>query len=326
MEEILNIKFEEYLKTNNLALSTIDRYLREINIMSKHIGIIPVESELSHYYYDIIKPNYSLGYLSTTRAALVNYFDFLVQEKFHVVNIAKYLEWYSARTPLDMSSILTSKELDSLLDEREERYSIIKWRNKLIISLVRNYGLSNQDLKNLCINNFNNEKLVIKHPKLAVRKFNIKPIEKYFLDNYIKDRDSIIKENNHDYLFLNKIGSRISNDGISYVIETLKDKSEKVINLHTIRKSVIVEHYMSYNDSESTMIFAGHKSISTTNEVLDIQTFKLKEKRNPIGHWTYQNCQLDSMNYPNRSQFQKNSRSAYDKSLENNWLDEFFTK
>ena len=41
--------------------------------------------------------------------------------------------------------------------------------------------------------------------------------------------------------------------------------------------------------------------------------------------WYYENCKNESLKYNSRGDFQKN-KSAYNKSLKNNWLDEFFPK
>jgi predicted GIY-YIG superfamily endonuclease len=49
-------------------------------------------------------------------------------------------------------------------------------------------------------------------------------------------------------------------------------------------------------------------------------------KRKSSGHWTKENCIQESLKYNTRSEFQKGSKGAYNPSLKNGWLDEFFPK
>lgn len=48
--------------------------------------------------------------------------------------------------------------------------------------------------------------------------------------------------------------------------------------------------------------------------------------KKPNGYWTKEQCKLAASRYKNRSEFAKYSRSAYNKSSNNKWLDEFFPK
>ena len=50
-------------------------------------------------------------------------------------------------------------------------------------------------------------------------------------------------------------------------------------------------------------------------------------KGKPYGHWAIkENCLQESLKYKTRGEFQKESISAYNSSLRNGWLDEFFPK
>lgn len=69
--------------------------------------------------------------------------------------------------------------------------------------------------------------------------------------------------------------------------------------------------------------FPGGYESSRKNKWLDeiCKHIKYKEKK-PKGYWTKERCQIESMKYKNRGDFQKSSRSAYQISSRNGWLDD----
>jgi len=42
----------------------------------------------------------------------------------------------------------------------------------------------------------------------------------------------------------------------------------------------------------------------------------------PRGYWTKEKCRIEALKYKAKSEFQKKSVSAYDKSLQKGWLNE----
>lgn len=68
--------------------------------------------------------------------------------------------------------------------------------------------------------------------------------------------------------------------------------------------------------------YAAHK-----NGWLDEICSHMIETRKPNGYWNDKNnCYNESLNYPNKSQFQINCKSGYESSRKNGWLDEFYPK
>lgn len=45
-------------------------------------------------------------------------------------------------------------------------------------------------------------------------------------------------------------------------------------------------------------------------------------KRKPSGYWTKEMCHKEALRFKSKSEFQFNSKSAYNKSLDKGWLDE----
>jgi|SRR3972149_2806589 len=46
------------------------------------------------------------------------------------------------------------------------------------------------------------------------------------------------------------------------------------------------------------------------------------KERKPMGYWTKENCEKEALKYSSRSNFERGSNGAYDKSLKNNWLND----
>jgi predicted GIY-YIG superfamily endonuclease len=69
--------------------------------------------------------------------------------------------------------------------------------------------------------------------------------------------------------------------------------------------------------------FPGGYTASKKNSWLDeiCKHMKYVEKK-PKGYWTKENCQIMAVKYNSRSEFQRESRSAYQISSRNGWLDE----
>jgi predicted GIY-YIG superfamily endonuclease len=66
---------------------------------------------------------------------------------------------------------------------------------------------------------------------------------------------------------------------------------------------------------------------SFRNGWLDDICKDMVEVKKPNGHWNVkENCKEESLKYKTRSEFRKGSGSAYNSSLKNGWLDEFFPK
>ena len=50
----------------------------------------------------------------------------------------------------------------------------------------------------------------------------------------------------------------------------------------------------------------------------------MNDGKKPNGYWTLDNVRIEALKYKSRSEFKRNSASAYSYALKNNWLDLFF--
>ena len=257
-------EFSEYQLSDSKP-STVKRYLNQINLFLLIYSPVKAQySDLEEYFGELAE-QYSPQHLTVVKSSLIAYFNFLILQGERVDNPAKNIELKKVNRDVKHHLLLSTEELDMLLEERKERYQALKWRNKLLISLVRYQGLTNADLLQLTVDDIKGGELRIDaHSGMNGNTFKLEPIQiEYFYE--WKSVRAEIAQKGVTKLFLNKRGYDITGDGITSVIDTLKPLfPEKRINNEVIRGSVIAEHLDKSKDVLASQKFARHKWASTT--------------------------------------------------------------
>jgi len=276
------MEFTEYLN-ERVAPSTSKRYQREVRLFSSYQS----------------SKNQSIQ--STTYTDIMNYIGQLRKEKKNVVcslyGIKKYCEYLvtigvrkdnpsrsiklkdKTSREIQLQDFFTTQELEQLL-ERKERYSLLKNRNKLIVSLLIYQGLTNGEIKSLELKDIDLEQgtIYIKQGRRTnSRSLKLKAKQVYWLMNYVeKDRVSLLKEET-EILIINQKGKAETGEGISYLVETMRSMfPERKLNAKTIRQSVITNLLKQGKDLRLVQAFAGHKYPSTTEKYKQSQVEELK--------------------------------------------------
>lgn len=85
------------------------------------------------------------------------------------------------------------------------------------------------------------------------------------------------------------------------------------------------EEAMKYNSISELENKSGgaYKSIIRNNWREELCSHMIRLTK-PAGYWSFENCKHESQKYNNRSNFSKGSGRAYNVSLSNKWLDDFF--
>ncbi len=251
---------------DHLKASTIKRYKKEVELFNAYYNPLKADfSTLADYFEELAKKNYTSQYLITVRAALLKYFHFLVSEELRIDNPVSNIQFKKSNKEVNHNELLSTEELNLILEDRKERYKVLKWRNKLLLSFIRYQALSNSDLLCLTIDHIKNGELKIDaHSELNSNTFKLEAIQMEYFYEWKAVRSSIAQKG-VSKLFLNKIGLDITSDGITSIIDTLKRLfPNKKINNKVLRASVIAEHLQKGNDLLATQKFARHKWASTT--------------------------------------------------------------
>lgn len=164
--------------------------------------------------------------------------------------------------------LFTNQEL-SLLLKRAERYEVLKYRNKFLISLLIYQGLTLSEVIQLKTSDIDLDEVTINikaSPTVNKRILNLKPNQLFLLDKYLRLSRSKLIKTDTDALLLNKLGNPIKGDDVQYLVETFKYLfPDRKLNLQTIRQSVIANWLNSYQiPLEDVQLLAGHKRPSAT--------------------------------------------------------------
>jgi len=263
--------FEKFLR-KKYSESTAKRYLRAIQLMIDTIGEEETKTarfrNLTDYIQKLRIKKYSSAFIQTELSAMKAYYAHLVDEGFRTDNPAKniYLNDQKNRN-VQFQDLFSQEELELLLD-REERYQILKWRNKLAISFYIYQGLTTGEITNLTVHDLNTEEgtvFIRATSRSNSRLLSLRPKQAIYAERYLTfDREAIMKEET-DKLFLGKLGKAETGEGVSYLIECCKMLfSDRNLNPKTIRQSVFVNLFKEGKDIKDVQLFAGHRYPSTT--------------------------------------------------------------
>jgi site-specific recombinase XerD len=174
------------------------------------------------------------------------------------------------RNPIIHQDLFSNNELTLLL-RKQERYNVLKLRNRIIISLLIYQGLTVSELLRLKIKNINldNGTLKIKKSRtLNNRILELSPKQQDWIVRYIKtDRAHLLDSKAPtEILLLNKLGQPISSDVVQYLIETFRIIFPgRKLSASTIRQSVIANWLNVHQlPLDQVQLLAGHKGMSST--------------------------------------------------------------
>ncbi|MFN3406036.1 MAG: tyrosine-type recombinase/integrase [Cytophagaceae bacterium] len=264
---------QDYLHQRYTA-RTAEAYLREIeNFRSNFKRADKAVHQEIVEHLGALRKRYSNG--KTIRrilASLKAYYDFLSHTGKRKDNPARSIILRdNTNRDIQLQDLFTEKELESLL-ERKERFNLLTYRNRVLISLLIYQALVPTELENLTVNDINLEaaSIYIKGTsKTNAREIPLKPMQIMLLHQYITEvRPKLNKAPLEQSLLIGARGERAKAEDITkHVKRSFKDKFEgRNVNVTTIRQSVITNLLKAGNDLRIVQVFAGHKYPSSTEK------------------------------------------------------------
>lgn len=262
---------EEYLN-HKLAKSSAENYLFTINHFLKmnpkakryrYVDLVNWLAETRKQYPNI---QTSIRILSSIK----QYYDYLVWTEQRNDNPSQTLTVKrGGNHTIQLQDLFTSSELEQLLN-RENRYTDLLNRNKVLISFMIYQALTSQEVIQLNIDSVDLDLgiVTVKHNGKLKRELKLKPNQILLLDRYIHQTRPKMLRGNTSKLILNKLGKPISVDGINSVFNQLALLfPEKKLNPQTIRMSVISNWVNEKRiPLETVQQWAGHKWPSSTEK------------------------------------------------------------
>jgi integrase/recombinase XerD len=282
-------QFKNYLKLERaLATNSIDAYTRDVTKlmefldMSKKIHdplqVKPID------LLDFIKFIHELGLSPHSQARIVSgikgFYKYLSYENFISTDPSELLEL--PRLGRKLPDTLSIHEID-LLFEAIDMSKASGPRDRAMAETLYSAGLRVSELVNLKISNIYDDigflRILGKGNKerlTPIGKSALKFIESY---QYEVRNHVHIKPGHEDYLFLNKLGSRISRVSIFTLIKNLALRAgiRKNISPHTFRHSFATHLIEGGADLRAVQEMLGHESITTTEIYTHLDRDYLKQ-------------------------------------------------
>jgi integrase/recombinase XerD len=286
---------EQFLR-QNLRQSTVESYLYDIETYKKYNkNADKYDYEKVMQHIEQLRNNHKINNIKRILASIKKYYDYLIEIGKRKDNPARAVKLRDTKeNPIQLQDLLTEKELQKLLEPRQERYPFLEKRNKIIMSLLVNQALRIGEIENIKLQDIDLEKAHIQIHKTGVtnaRNLPLKAEQILLLHHYVtKDRNKLKTwRNDKEALLLGKLGTPARKEDIDYLVSSYQKQSrsfgKKKLNTTTIRQSVIANLLTKNNDLRVVQHFAGHKNPDTTEKYRQTGLNALKtaiEKLHPI--------------------------------------------
>lgn len=174
---------------------------------------------------------------------------------------------------------LSIEDVDKLLEIKLD--TSFDYRNKAMIELMYGAGLRISELISLDLHNidFNNCTIRITGKGKKERIVPLGEYSMYYLQLYLNIRDSMLKKENCNALFLNNHGQRMTRQGFFKNLKQILKKQglNEDIHPHTLRHSFATHLLQRGADLRSIQELLGHADISTTKIYTHVSDEKVSE-------------------------------------------------
>jgi integrase/recombinase XerD len=280
--------FKEYLQLErSLSRNSIEAYLNDVDKLYQYYASMDRNVNLNEITLtdltSFITWLNEIGMEASTQARVISgikaFFNYLMQEEMVSSNPTALLE--APKLSRTLPDTLNIHEIDALIDAIDASKPE-GMRNKLIIEMLYGCGLRVSELVELKVSNVygdtefikvvgkgNKERLV----PIGATALNLLEI---YLTQIRLHLD--IKKGNEDYIFLNRLGTRLSRISVFNLIKSLAIQTgiHKNISPHTLRHSFASHLIEGGADLRAVQEMLGHASITTTEIYMHLDRDYLK--------------------------------------------------
>ncbi len=262
--------FLEHLFPDNDGLESIseENFLELVN--GENIGIV------RQYMAKLARNGVGKRYSARKLSALKSFFDYFVKCGKIDVNPADCVP--SPKVPVSIPRFLTVDDVFMLLDSIES-HTLLGKRNLAMFELFYSTGMRVSELTGLDTGDIDFNKKIIKISGKGSKQ-RIVPVGYRALDAIAKYRSALEREGKgNGPLFLNKIGTRLSDRSIRRVLTKIVSICELNIPVspHTLRHCFATHMLDSGADLRGIQEILGHSSLSTTQIYTHVTTDHLME-------------------------------------------------
>jgi len=281
------MNYENYLE-ENYSKATVKVYKREVKIyLQANPGAEKfLYADIINYIGKLRSRYANVRSILSIIAGLKSYYDFLSYSGKRKDNPGKSIRLRDKiNRDIQLQDLFTNPELETLL-EKKERYRVLEYRNKVLISLLTNQALKPGEIAALTTRDINLENATVyikSTAKTNARELALKPNQImlfYFYETGI--RIKLLKNSKTDYFLISRNGRAMSGEEITkHVKKTYASfYANRKINCLTIRQSVIANLLKQGKDVRIVQVFAGHKYPSSTEKYKQTDVEELKMEIN----------------------------------------------
>ena len=280
--------FSDYL-TNQKAnsLNTRESYLRDTIFFLEYLSSRDIwaenaiEEDIQGFVDMLLNIKRSPTTVSRNLASVRCFYKFMMFIEKINHNPAKNIKL--AKTEKKLPHVLTAQEIELLL-EQPNVTEPKGCRDKAMLELLYATGIRASEIINLNISDVNLRSSVLYcHGAKGVRSIPVYPSAVVAVSDYIyRMRDIIAGPDNHDALFVNLNGGRLTRQGFWKIIKgyAIEAGITKEITPHTLRHSFalhLLENGASVKDIQTMM---GHADISSTQVYVQLLDSNVKSVYN----------------------------------------------
>ncbi len=268
---------ENTIKSYEIELYKYKIYLEENNI--KYINI--TKDEIRNYLKYLDKSQYKNRSISKNISSIRSFYRYLVSKD----KISKNI-FASIRNPKlerKLPNYITEIDMERILNFpniKEYRKTIYTIRDLLIIELLYDTGCRVDELVNIKLKNIDKSKNQIK----VLGKGSKERIVFYgeytsdILNNYLKERDIILKDKISDYLLVSKESGKLTPRRVAQIIDEIMKlvAIKNNVSPHTLRHTFATHLLNNGADLRSVQELLGHSSLSTTQIYTHVSNERLR--------------------------------------------------
>ncbi|WKL43133.1 tyrosine-type recombinase/integrase [Flavobacterium sp. ZE23DGlu08] len=223
-------------------------------------------SQIRSWIVSLVDNDISNTSVNRKIASLKAFYKFLLKTK--QIEVSPLLKHKALKTPKLLQIPFSEKEVIDVLDIAQSAAGFEGVRNKLVIDLFYTTGIRRAELISLKITNVDLSGSTIKvlGKRNKERIIPVLPIIKEQFALYLKERESLLSIEDHDYLFLTKKGLKLNDSFVYRLINSyFSTVSEKVKKSPHILRHTFATHLLNNGaDLNSVKELLGHSSLAST--------------------------------------------------------------
>ncbi len=223
-------------------------------------------SQIRSWIVSLVDNDISNTSVNRKIASLKAFYKFLLKTK--QIEVSPLLKHKALKTPKLLQIPFSEKEVIDVLDIAQSAVGFEGVRNKLVIDLFYTTGMRRAELISLKITNVDLSSSTIKvlGKRNKERIIPVLPIIKEQFALYLKERESLLSIEDHDYLFLTKKGLKLNDSFVYRLINSyFSTVSEKVKKSPHILRHTFATHLLNNGaDLNSVKELLGHSSLAST--------------------------------------------------------------